>query len=132
MEPVEVDDAASLLRGEVEEHEALSAEVGHVVVHLESVADSLPVLTVEAVEERCFVGAIAEVVVNTEPDLRLIERLGLDVLPVGIIAAHGSVHYDGKLSVLLLHAHETIATLEGCQSCPVAVFHLRDIYQCLS
>ena len=94
VEPVEVDDAACLLGGEVKEHETLAAEVGHVVVHLEGVADNLPVLTIEAVEEGGLVSAVAEVVVNTEPDLRLIERLGLDVLPVGIVAAHGTMHHE--------------------------------------
>ena len=65
VEPVEVDDAACLLRGEVKEHETLAAEVGHVVVHLEGVADNLPVLTIEAVEERCLIGSIVEVMINT-------------------------------------------------------------------
>ena len=93
MEPVEVNDAAGLLSGEVEEHEALTAEVGHVVVHLQGVADSLPLLTIETVEEGGLVGAVAEVVIHTEPHFRLIERKGLDVLSVGIVAAHGTVHH---------------------------------------
>ena len=92
MEPVEINDTACLLGGEVEEHETLSAEVGHVVAHLEGVADGLPLLAVKALEEGGLVSAVAEVVIHTEPYFRLIERTGLDVLPVGIVAAHGTVH----------------------------------------
>lgn len=132
MEPVEVNDATYMLRGKVKEHEALSAEIGHVVVHLKRVTDSLPVLTIEAVEEGGLVSAVAEVVVHTEPDLRLIERKGFDVLTVGIVAAHGAVHHELQLSVLPLHTYKTIATLEGCQTSPVAILHLRDIYQRMS
>ena len=65
MEEIEIHHATRHLCGEVEEHETLSAEVGHVVVHLEGAADGLPVFSVEAIEEGCLVGTFTEVVIYT-------------------------------------------------------------------
>ena len=39
MEPIEVNMAARLFRGEVEKHKTLSAEIGYIVMHLQSVTD---------------------------------------------------------------------------------------------
>ena len=69
MEVVKVRNAARLLGGEVEEGEAVAAEVGPVVVHLEGVADGLPLLAVKAVAERGLVGEVAEITGHAEPNL---------------------------------------------------------------
>ena len=128
-EPVEVDLAAHFFSGVVEEGEALSAEVGHVVVHLKRVADGVPLLAVKTVKEGGLVGTVAKIMIHTEPHLRLCKRFGLDVLSLGITTLHGSMHHERELPVLLLHAHKAVALLEGCQTCPVAVHHQRDIHQ---
>ena len=83
-EPVEVDLAAHFFSGVVEEGEALSAEVGHVVVHLKRVADGVPLLAVKTVKEGGLVGTVAKIMIHTEPHLRLCKRFGLDVLSLGI------------------------------------------------
>ena len=124
MEPVEIHNTTRLSRSKVEEHVTLSAEVGHVVCHLQGIADGLPLLAVKTVEEGSFVGAVTEIVIYPEPHLRLIERLGLNVLSFSIFLVFGTMHYELQLSVLLLDAYEAIATLEGCQTGPIAVFHL--------
>ena len=50
----------------MEQGEAIAAEVGHVVVHLQGVADALPLFTIETVTEGGLVGTIAEVAVHAE------------------------------------------------------------------
>ena len=54
MEPVEVSNTACLLRGEMEECEAIAAEVRPVIMHLQRVADGCPFPAVEAVSESCL------------------------------------------------------------------------------
>ena len=107
MEPIEVNLAACLFRGEVEEHETLSAEIGHIVVHLQGVNDRLPLFAVEAVEESGLVGEASEIMIYTEPYFRLIQRFGFDVLSNSIFLVIGTMHHKLQLSIFLLQVGDT-------------------------
>ena len=118
----------------MEQSEAVAAEVGPVVIHLQRVANGVPLVAVQTVGKCSLVCQMAEVGFEAEVYLTsaIIHLTSFYLFPHSIVLPHGLVHDYIVVSIFLLNSNKAIAILEACQSGDVAVFHLRDIYEHLA
>ena len=136
MEPIEVGHTAGFFCGVMEQCKAVAAEVGPVVIHLQGVADILPLLAVETVAERSFVGAVAEVAVHAQPNLTSIPAVAptrslsffhltsFNLFANAVALIHRLLHDDKELAILFLHTYEAVAVLEAGETGNIAILQL--------